>query len=446
MKYLIIFVIALAIIGGFVFWKFGPNIFGPETPEKRQANLTIYGLWEDESLIKSAVETYTKTHPTATIKYNFQSSQNYRTRVQTQIKEGQGPDIFMIHNSWLPMFLKSGSVSPAPDTIFSIKEYADTFYPVTMDDFSANGKVYGVPRGIDGLALFYNEDILKAANVEVPKSWIELSNAAVKVTVAEKIPESERAGKITTAGLAMGTTSNVDHWSDIIGLLFYQQPGAKLDVPANQSAQEIIQFYTSFVLDPKKRTWDGLMENSTQAFASGKLAFYFAPSWRAHELRQLNPQLKFKTTVVPQLSSKKAGWASYWGYAVSSKSQFPEDSWDFLKFLSSAETEKMLYQEASNTNGRLFGLPYSRVDLQSSLKDDPIVGAFVAQGPYYKSWYLSSDTKDQGLNDEMIKYFEDAINAVLGGASTDSALQTASRGVDQVLIKYGVKAAPVASP
>jgi ABC-type glycerol-3-phosphate transport system substrate-binding protein len=174
--------------------------------------------------------------------------------------------------------------------------------------------------------------------------------------------------------------------------------------------------------------------------------FYFAPSWRAHELRKLNPSLNFKISPVPQLASKKVGWANYWGYSVSSQSKFQKDAWELVKFLTSAESETLLYQQAATTDNRLFGLPYANVNLQTQLQPDPLVGAFVTQGPYYKSWYLSSDTKDQGINDEMIKYFEDAVNVTADGADPRGALDTTKKGIDQILDKYINPSAASPSP
>ena len=180
------------------------------------------------------------------------------------------------------------------------------------------------------------------------------------------------------------------------------------------------------------------MVSSTQKFAENSLAFYIAPSWRAHELRQLNPQLNFKTAPMPQLPGKDVSWGTFWGYAVSSKSKNPEVAWDFLKHLTSSESQKQLYKVASDV--RLFGLPYSRVDLQSQLADDPLVGVFVNKAPTYKSWYLSSDPHDGAINDQMIKYFEDGVNAIVdNGTDPKAALDTAALGVTQILCQYDIK-------
>ena len=237
----------------------------------------------------------------------------------------------------------------------------------------------------------------------------------------------------------MGTAANVDSWSDIIGLLLLQQPGVDLKNGnvATPAVAEVMRFYTGFVLDPKKKTWDVSLPSSTQAFAQNQLTFYFGPSWKAFELRQLNPDLKFKVAAVPQLSSNTAAWASFWGEAVSAKSENPKEAWEFVKFLTSKEAQKLAYSQVSQI--RLYGEPYSRLDLAAELAGDPLVGAYVAQGPIYKFWYLSSDTFDVGINDEMIKYWEDGVNATLKGTDPQVALQTVDRGVKQVLQKYTTK-------
>lgn len=457
-KYLIIGVVAFAIIAAFVFWKFGPNLF-QKKPEPKASTLTIWGLWEDQDLIKPALDEYKKTHPDLTVTYVYQNSLNYRSRTQAKIDGNEGPDVFMIHNTWVPMLLKSNSIAAAPTTVVGMDEFLKEFNPVVGEDFTnykalqdlvnrspnvaegdrdkvlqqqfvKNGKIYAMPRGIDGLALYVNTDILASIGATVPTTWNEFKDTAFKATVVDD------QGVIQTSGAAMGLTGNVDHWSDIIGLLFEQQPGAKIDAPHDQNGADVLKFYSDFVRDPKNKTWDATMPSSTQAFASGRLLFYFAPSWEAHALRQANPQLKFNTYPVPQLASKQVAWANYWGYAVSSHSKFQKDAWELVKFLTSPEIQTKLYQAASNSNGRLFGLPYSNVTLQKQLATDPLVGAFVNQGPYYKSWYLSSGTKDQGINDEIIKYYEDAVNAAAQNGDPYTALDTTQKGIDQVLDKY----------
>lgn len=426
MKRIIIIVLSLSIVLGFLFWKFAPDIPLFDKPkEQGPVTLTYWGLWEDDNLIKPVVAEYQKQHPNVIISYEKKSSLNYRTRAQTQIREGVGPDVFRIHNSWLPMF--QADLAPAPADVFTPADYKNMFYPVASDSFVRNNQIYGAPMEVDGLALFYNEDMLNAIGGQVPNNWQEFIDSAVKMTVRDE-------SGIKTAGAALGTAGNVDHWPDILGLLFFQQPGVDFSNVATPQAAEVFKFYTGFVIDPRKKTWEVDLPKSTDMFAQGRLGFYFAPSWRAYELRIANPNLKFKVVPVPQLSGKAVGWASFWGEVVSAKSKNSLEAWKFVKFLTSAEAEKLAYQQAVQI--RLFGEPYSLTSLGGELAGDPIMGAFVTQGPNFKFWYLSSNTMDLGINDEMIKYFEDGINAVLAGADPAAALLTVNQGVKQVLDKY----------
>ena len=427
MKKIIIIVLSLSIVLGFLFWKFGPSIsFFNKPKPKGPVTLTYWGLWEDENLIKSVIDTYQKQNPSIKINYVKQSSVNYRSRVQAQIKDGIGPDVFRIHNAWLQMFLKDGSIASAPTDIFSVPDYKSLFYPVAFDSFVRDNAIYAAPIEVDGLALFYNEEMLNGVGGNPPKNWQEFMDLATRMTVKD-------GSGIKTAGAAIGAVGNVDHWSDILGLLLLQQPGVDLNNVATPQVTEVLRFYTGFVTDPRRKTWDTNLPPSTQMFESNRLGFYFAPSWRAHELRLANPNLKFKVAPVPQLPGKSVNWASFWAEAVSSKSPNKEEAWKFVKYLTSAEVQKLRYQLASQV--RLFGEPYSLVSLSQDVASDPIVGAFVNQGPNYKFWYLSSNTFDNGINDEMIKYFEDGINATLAGTDPQVALQTVDKGVKQVLDK-----------
>ena len=97
---------------------------------------------------------------------------------------------------------------------------------------------------------------------------------------------------------------------------------------------------------------------------------------------------------------------------------------------------------------RLFGEPYARVDLGNTLSADPYVGAYIQGAPTAKSFPLSSRTFDNGINDKLIQYMTDAVNAVGKGTAPAGALQTAAAGFSQVLTSYGLStgAAPATTP
>lgn len=255
MKKIIIIVLSLSIVLGFLFWKFGPNASFFNKPQQAgPVTITFWGLWEDENLMKPLITEYEKQHPNISIKYERESSINYRTRVQTQIRAGVGPDVFMIHNSWLPMF--QSDLAPAPADVFSLNDYKTMFYPVASDSFINDDQIYAAPMEVDGLALFYNEDMLNAVGAKPPKDWQEFIDTATKMTV-------KNSSGIQTSGAALGTASNVDNWSDILGLLLMQQPNVDFNNLATAQVAEVLRFYTDFVTDPKQKTWDVNLPKST---------------------------------------------------------------------------------------------------------------------------------------------------------------------------------------
>jgi multiple sugar transport system substrate-binding protein len=189
-------------------------------------------------------------------------------------------------------------------------------------------------------------------------------------------------------------------------------------------------------------TWNGLLDNSISAFANGRVAMIFAPSWRAFDVKQLNPNLRFHIETVPQLPGNTISWGSYWVEGVSSKSKNQKQAMAFLKHLTSKESAVKMYTEASKT--RLFGEPYALVELGNSIMSDPFVGAYVKQAQNARSFPLASKTHDNGINDRMIKYMEDAINSADQNVAPAQALSTMSQGFRQVLSSYGLTSSAAA--
>lgn len=388
--------------------------------------LNYWGLWEPVAGISEIIADYQKTHPKVKINYVLQSPKDYRERLQLALEKGEGPDIFRFHNTWVPMF--KNDLSTVPPTLMDAATFERLFYPVVRSDLRSGSNYLGIPLYMDNIALFYNEEIFNTAGKIPPKTWDDFRKVALELTV------KDTSGKIQTSGAALGITGNVDHWSDILGLMLIQN-GADLANPISSLAEDALSFYTLFYRSD--HIWDETLPSSTYYFASGRLAMYFGPSWRVFDIKALNPNLKFRIIPVPQLPDVNVTWATYWVEGVSKKSSYQDQAWEFLKYLSTKEVMQKLYQGQSKL--RLFGEPYSRTDMADLLNKEPYVGVFIEQAPKARSWYLCSRTFDNGINDKIIKYYEDAVNAVNRGGSSKSALATVAQGVTQVLGQYGLK-------
>lgn len=409
------------------------NLFRSKQNDSTAGEIVWWGLWEDETSISPLITEFQSKNPDIIVKYVKQSKEDYRERLTNALAKGTGPDIFRFHNTWVPMF--KSELDSVPPSVYSATDFALKFYPVALSDLSLNSSVVGIPLMYDGLSLYINEEIFEKSGKEIPTTWNELRQTARELTIKDE------KNFITQSGVALGRTENVDHWPEILGLMMLQN-GVDLTDPTGRLAEDAINFFTIFTLDDG--VWDVTLPNSTVAFASGKVAMYFGPSWRAFEIRLQNPNLRFKTVPVPQLPKTEANeidvtYASYWIEGVWSKSKNKQAAWKFLKFMSEKETLEKFYNNSSKQ--RMFGEPYPRTDMEAVLSSHPIIGSTVSQAKYAQSWYLQSRTWDgpTGINTQINKYFEDAINGVNQGKQTEKVLETVASGVQQVLSQYGIK-------
>ncbi|OGD98213.1 hypothetical protein A3A49_00040 [Candidatus Curtissbacteria bacterium RIFCSPLOWO2_01_FULL_38_11b] len=400
--------------------------------QKNQAvTIKYWGLWDSAIVMNQIRQDYKKIKPNVDIIYEKKSPQQYRESLQAQINSTTGPDIFQFHNTWTQML--ESELAPIPQSIISQSQFKDEYYPTIFNDLrNSNKEFVGAPLGIDGLGLYYNEDIFQAAGIsQPPSSWQELANTVVKLTVRDT------AGNIRTAGIALGSASNVDHFSDILALMILQN-GGDLKNPVDARSADALEYYANFARGDI-RVWDETMSPSTVAFTGGSLAMYLAPSWRAAEIKTANPLLKFKIAPVPQLEGGSVSWASYWAIGVSKKTKYQKEALEFLKYLQEDDTLIKLYSESAKTPGRIIGMPYPKKSLAQKLASDPLVGAYVSEAPFMRSFPMASRTFDNGLNDQIIKAYEDAVNEVLKGTPASNALETTAKNIRETLAKYPKK-------
>ena len=404
----------------------GGSIPNGENPGDQQEAVTIeyWGLWEPNAVMESILDEFETQNPGITVQYVSQSHRDYRERLQTAIVSKTGPDVFRFHASWTPMLARE--LAPLPSSVLTATDFESAFYPVARAQLTINETIVGVPVMYDGLQLYYNKEIFQTAGVQPPKTWSELRTLATTLAINE-------GDQLKRGGVALGASSNVEHFSDILGLLMIQN-GAKLEEPNSPEGRDALLFYTNFLTQDK--VWNDSMPSSTVAFARGDVAMMLAPSWRAFEVQTLNPNLQFGTAPVPQLANERISWASYWAEGVNAMSDKQVPAWKLVQYLSSSATQKRLY--ASQAQVRSFGEPYSRKDLADELAVQPLVAPLLQDAPYARGWYMSSFTHDNGINDQINKYYADAVNAVIEGKDITTVMGTLGSGVQQVLVQYNL--------
>jgi multiple sugar transport system substrate-binding protein len=100
------------------------------------------------------------------------------TKVLLAAQQQQLPDILMIDNPDLQQVADTGALAPLTDYGVDLTG----LYQNLIDAGTYNDKVYGIAPGINGMAIFYNVDMLDKAGVKPPTTWTELKDAAAKLT------------------------------------------------------------------------------------------------------------------------------------------------------------------------------------------------------------------------------------------------------------------------
>ncbi len=408
-----------------IFFKVFLGTKGPA----QEIKLVYWGLWEDSQVMTPLIDAYQQKNPNVKIEYDKMDPQDYREKLLARTKNGQGPDIFRFHNTWLPEI--TDIVSPLPQSIMTNSEFEKTFYKVAQKDLKIGNYYYGLPLEIDGLVLIYNNSLFKKAGIPTaPNTWDDVINDVSKLTV------KDQNGQIITSGIAIGTADNVDHFSDIFGLMLVQNGGdlKKLDQPEAAGA---LQSYRKFAEAPKN-IWDSTLPASTVAFTQEKVAMIIGPSWDIVNIKAINPDLDLKTAPVPTVpGGAPVSIANYWVEGVSKQSKNQIEAWKFLNFLVQKDNLTKLYELESKS--RTFGEPYSRVDLANLLIQDQYVGPVIKEASYFVSLPLISKTYDNGLNDNIVQYLGNAINSAAQGVDYGQALKTAKQGVTQVFSQFNIQ-------
>lgn len=377
--------------------------------------LNVWGLWEDPAVMQKLIDKYQTEHPNVTIKYDDRSimkPDDYKDRVFNSATQNTiDADIIMVHNSWVPK-LKEVLV-PAPNDVLSADTFSSTFYPAATQSAVIDGAAYAVPLYYDGLALVYNKKHFEEiGQKEPPTVWEEFRRLALQLT--------DRTGPtsnpLVRAGAAIGTSTNIDFFSDILGLMWSQ---ANVGIPNeldSRAAQDALTYYTNFVKEDE--VWSTSMPEATTAFANEQVSMIFAPSWIVGELIKARPNLEIGVAPVPQaIVSQPVGWASFWMEGVLKSSKNPQVAWDFLNFISQEQQQLDYFNESASA--RRLGSPYARVSLATQIKEDPYLGAYVKDAPTARTAVMTA----RSGNKTQVDLLKVAVSEVLAGAKSADALK-----------------------
>ena len=417
----------LLILAGVLFFTTsGPK---PPSPATDKLELTWWKTFEDSENVRELLTDYTATHKNVTVKFVKKEASTYEQELINALAAGAGPDIFSIHNDWLPKH--ADKISPMPDQLMNLRTYKESFVDVATTDFVKDDQIYAIPIAMDVLALYYNKDLLGSSGIsQPPATWPEL------VSDAQKITKVLKPGTFTRSGVALGTSNNVNRAVDILTLLMLQNgtkfysddfgratfdqrqtiPGSNQNFDPGAIA---LAFYTQFA-DPAKvsYTWNVRSDLSVDAFTQGKLAMMLSFQYMQPVIQSKAPNLNWDVAAVPQISEEvsKVNFANYWGESVSKLSKNSLAAWDFLNFISSKDELTKYYAKHK--------LVASRKDIIPSQVADTDLGVFAEGALTARSVYKKDANLYEGV---FVKMIDDVI---LRNTDAEEALSNAAQQIN----------------
>jgi multiple sugar transport system substrate-binding protein len=434
--------------------------FKSSPPKRYPVKLEIWGLFDDSDTFANTFETYRKANPNVQdIIYKKLSPDTYQKELVEALASGQGPDIFLIQNTWLPSF--QDKISPVTPDILTEQKFRNDFVDVAASDFVDQGKIYAVPLSVDSLGLYYNKDLFNQAGITAPPvTWDDF------VDDVRKLTKVDGTGLVQQSGAAIGTAYNINRSTDVLSLLMLQdgtqmtdarQTRALFDQGNSQRdnngninipGKNALDFYTQFArANSTFYSWNPTLHYSIDAFGEGTVAMMLNYSWQIPVIRNKAPKLNFAIAPVPQLAaSAPINFPNYWAFTVaknkvaatftsgSQKIQVPNDvrvaeAWNFLKFLAAkpdGTTSAPAFDAAADYVQKT-NKPAARKDLIEKQKTDVDLGVFAQGNLIAKDWREVDPTAIESIFASMI----DSVNK--GAATNMDALKSAATQVTQLM-------------
>lgn len=236
----------------------------------------------DLKLIESDIAEFESKNPGITVKLDVIPSENVRTVLQTQLRSGEGPDVFGYDTG--PGF--AGALAEAGlvhDLTDAYSEHDWPIYDFAKERVTFDGKIVGVPSQMEEIGIFYNKTLFAENDITPPENLDDLTAAAEKLKKAGVIPlaVSDKEGWQGGHLLSMALSSAVG--SDGMDELLFE--GGSWDTPEVTSSLDIWRQWNDKGLltpDPVAVNYD----NANSLFYSGEAAMNPTGSWLALDIER----------------------------------------------------------------------------------------------------------------------------------------------------------------
>lgn len=274
------------------------------------------------------MDMYVKEHPNVKFELETLGDADCQTKFKSYVTAGTVPDISVVWviPGYLNDFLDGGVFAEVPQEFLKDAKFANG----SLDYCTRDGKVYCLGRNTDVMVFYYNKDLFKKYNVEIPKTYEEL------LQIADVFNEN---------GVIPCAMSGAASWCDshfITGIM-----GTILGSKTQESLQTAIKD-GDFTGDYWKKSCDLAVEGAKKLFQygfetfdygtaqnlflNGEAAMWWMGSWEMSVATDFEIGAFAMPTADPSVEGALFAFPGG-GYAVSANSKNKEAAMDFLEFM-----------------------------------------------------------------------------------------------------------------
>lgn len=318
--------------------------------------------------------------------------------VITHIAAGDPPDLFWIGESLQSMAARGMLLDLTP-YVRRDKWDLGQYFPILVDAYSYQGKLFGMPNDCAPIVQYYNADLLEKAGLELPDAnwtWDKLAVAARKTTVSDKDGRVSRYG----FGMSFGTHTLLPFIFQANGAIL--SPDGKSPAFDNPGTVEAFQFLERLMFETKAMMpgAEDARKPAYERFVAGDLPLLYQGAWMISTL--LRPIKSFEWGISPlPVGRRKATVIAFGGYAIPANALHPNEAWEFLKFATSYEGQTFLVQTG------FAAVPANR---QAALEPNNYLKAFGVPGRQLPVGLIPAELNHAFLEFPVPEY-QDLINA-----------------------------------
>ncbi len=141
------------------------------------------------SIVKNIITDYEKQHPDVKIETEILNPDQYRDKLKVLASSNELPDIGMTwSDGFIKPYVEGDMLEPLDDVVNGDADLKDAFIPGVKESYAVDGKTYGLPLELNISYVFYNKEIFKKYNLEVPKTFEEYKNVVKTLAKNGVIP------------------------------------------------------------------------------------------------------------------------------------------------------------------------------------------------------------------------------------------------------------------